>query len=236
MMTDTIITKIKAKITLDIITRRRSIRKFLKKKPQREKIKKCLVCANYAPSSKNLMPWNFIALEGKAKKSVLEIIRKSRRCKKSTPFISGLRSYAAKTKNPTRPCPQGKPGHNIRYTFEGSIKTAKNAPFIVLVFNRSPATGSRKIISKISSIEALRKREVETISIGCAIQNFCLAAESLGLGCCIICDFLEAEARIKKALNITSKSYDFVAAIAVGYKAENLPKRKKRMQNIKIIS
>ena len=45
---------------LDVIYKRRSIRKYQDKPVEREKINEILRCAMYAPSGMNKQPWEFI--------------------------------------------------------------------------------------------------------------------------------------------------------------------------------
>jgi nitroreductase len=50
---------------MDIIRHRRSIRLFLDKPVEREKILRCLEAARLAPSAVNLQPWKFIVVDDK---------------------------------------------------------------------------------------------------------------------------------------------------------------------------
>lgn len=49
---------------MDTIRQRRSVRKYLDKKIEREKIVRCIEAARLAPSAENVQPWRFIVLEG----------------------------------------------------------------------------------------------------------------------------------------------------------------------------
>lgn len=56
---------------LDIIKQRRSVRRFLDKQVEREKIMLCLEAARLAPSACNSQPWKFIIVDDKETKDRL---------------------------------------------------------------------------------------------------------------------------------------------------------------------
>ncbi len=56
---------------LDLIKHRKSIRDFLDKPVEREKIMMCLEAARLAPSATNLQPWKFIVVDDKQLKDKL---------------------------------------------------------------------------------------------------------------------------------------------------------------------
>jgi nitroreductase len=48
---------------MDIVSQRRSVRKYLPLTVEREKLKRCVEAARHAPSADNLQPWRFIILD-----------------------------------------------------------------------------------------------------------------------------------------------------------------------------
>jgi nitroreductase len=56
---------------LDLIKQRKSVREFLDKPVEREKIMKCLEAARLAPSESNSQPWRFIVVDDKELKDRL---------------------------------------------------------------------------------------------------------------------------------------------------------------------
>lgn len=56
---------------LDLIKHRRSVRNFLDKPVEREKIMKCLEAARLAPSACNAQPWKFIVVDDRGLKDKL---------------------------------------------------------------------------------------------------------------------------------------------------------------------
>jgi len=60
---------------IDIIKRRKSVRKFLTRPVPREDIIKCIEAARLAPSAHNLQPWRFIVIdEGELKRAFSEAV------------------------------------------------------------------------------------------------------------------------------------------------------------------
>ena len=50
---------------IDLVTKRKSVRKYLDKPVERELIEKCLEAARLAPSACNSQPWSFIVIENR---------------------------------------------------------------------------------------------------------------------------------------------------------------------------
>ncbi len=48
---------------LDLVKKRQSVRKYLDKPVEREKVEHCLEAARLAPSASNSQPWNFIVID-----------------------------------------------------------------------------------------------------------------------------------------------------------------------------
>jgi nitroreductase len=63
--------EVKIMALLDLIKQRKSVRDFLDKPVEREKIMKCLEAARLAPSESNSQPWRFIVVDDKELKDRL---------------------------------------------------------------------------------------------------------------------------------------------------------------------
>ena len=48
---------------LDLVNKRQSVRKYLDKPVEREKVERCLEAARLAPSANNAQPWSFIVID-----------------------------------------------------------------------------------------------------------------------------------------------------------------------------
>jgi nitroreductase len=56
---------------LDLVKTRQSVRKYLDKPVEREKIERCLEAARLAPSANNSQPWKFIVVDDPKLKNII---------------------------------------------------------------------------------------------------------------------------------------------------------------------
>jgi nitroreductase len=76
---------------LNIISKRRSVREYLHKEIEQEKIDYIIECARLAPSAVNYQPWKFIIIKSEDKKQLLHKCYNHREWFKSAPlYIIGL--------------------------------------------------------------------------------------------------------------------------------------------------
>lgn len=97
----------------------------------------------------------------------------------------------------------------------GSAAAMHEASVVIVVFNGEFSHDE-------DFCENKRWWSVHIQSIGAAIQNMLLAAHSMGLGSLWICDVFSVEDEIRRLLN---RDQELVAAVALGYPAENPPAR-----------
>ena len=71
----------------EAIVKRRSIRKYLDKEVEEEKIMKILEAARWAPSARNVQPWQFIVVKDKERRKELEKIAYNQRFVGEAPVI-----------------------------------------------------------------------------------------------------------------------------------------------------
>jgi len=195
---------------INAINERMSIRGFEKKSISPEIIEQLLDAARKAPSASNQQPWNFIVVAGEIKEKLAEEISSAFRkrnehydpSKSSTiphtymqrtrKLLKGIRPYLNK---------MGK--EVIPFLEEGSC-VFYGAPVLIIV-----------TMDKAHP-------QLKLVDIGCAVENFILAAQEKGLGTCIIALILMFEKIIKKRLHIPD-SMNIIVAIALGYPDRNLP-------------
>jgi len=181
------------------IKTRRSIRDYKKREVSFSLLKKIVECGLHAPSSKNSQPWNFLII--KNKKIINQI----------ADILINSKNLDAEPSDPQT----GK----IRAGFMSSIKASgyiiKGTPSIIVVENTCPFSHQRKEVMKSKfKGNAINGHDSEVISIGCAIQNICLAAHGLGLSSVIIADVVAEEKIIKNLLGIKG---DLIAVLPIGY-------------------
>ncbi len=185
----------------EVISARRSIRKFREKPVPREMVEKILEAAVRAPSGKNLQPWRFAVLEGKRKEGLVAVM---------TEAIKRARAAG---------WPLG--------STEGSARIMREAPVAILVFD--PLWDPRKEDVGPGEESPAGNRPwnvVDIQSIGAAIQNMLLAAQDLGLGTLWICDVFVAYNEIRDYVGKMDQA--LIAAVAVGYPDEDPAARTRR--------
>ena len=99
---------------LDVIYKRRSIRRFKDQEVPRGLIEKVMEATVQAPSGKNRQPWSFVILEGEKKNQLVDVMENQ---------IASLKKHKIKT---------GTSGN--------TAKCMRQAPVLVLIFN----TGIKK--------------------------------------------------------------------------------------------
>lgn len=172
------------------IRTRRSIRHYKDKYVSEKLVKKILDSGRWAPSFHNMQPWRFIVVRGKAKKNLAEVLKKNR----------------------------GRELLIMRITLKSGIKIIKNAPVIILVYNKCPFSKKLKKYSRhaASYLEGAVMREIQSVS--CAIQNMLIEAHALGLGAV----WLGIPKIREKYINKLFKTKDSLMAIlAIGYPDES---------------
>lgn len=157
------------KILKNIIETRRSTRLFENKEIPDEEINKILMAGHNAPNAKNLQPWHFVVI--KNKKLITKIMTTKLKVRPE-----GEDMIDNKTDNP--------------------LMNSNIPPLLVLIFiekNKSVFYDPRYYgnIDKTYYVNVGGYSYSDIISIGCAVENMCLAATSLGIGSCITGDVLE---------------------------------------------
>ena len=199
----------------DIYTRR-STREFTDKKIDPKKIEKIIEAGLRAPSSKNTQPWYMIVLNGKKKDKICDFVTKEDFCINTIP-----KSLKEKLKN-----------QRVLDTVKASVKIARSADFLILIFNRSPLGVNRKKIYKKTDFESHYHHEMDIVGIGACMQNMLLASHFLGLGAVVLADIYTAEKEIKEFLRI---DYDFIVSIALGYPKKKMGKRSISNENVRYL-
>lgn len=198
---------------MDVVTainERTSIRGFKKEPVSREIIEQLLDAARKAPSASNQQPWNFVVVTGTIKERLANDILSAHKelskhydpskgktipqtyMERSKKLMKGIRPYLDKTGKKVVP-----------FIEEGSC-----------VFYGAP------VLVMVTMDKALPQSKL--MDIGCAVENFILAAHAKGLGTCVIALILMFEDLIRERLGI-SDSMNMVVGIALGYPDRDLP-------------
>ena len=172
---------------------------------------KIIEAGDRAPSSKNTRPRHFLILKGKAKDAIVDIVETFE------PKRKKIYRKGKKTKSYILP----------------SCELTKNAPILILVFNKAPYTRGEKNVIKVCDYESMLARTVEVQSVSAAIQNMLLAIHDMGLGAVRLADFNFARKKICKHLDCT---YDLMAGIALGHPSYTVPPRDLDKLKVNIIT
>lgn len=171
------------------IESRRSIRKFRPDAVPEAMLKQAIEAARLAPSSKNDQPWRFIVLGHGSRERMLSAME------------SGIRTRME--------------DGGDRKLLAGALHTLrimKSAPALVLVENTFGGDPMGEVSGLAHAMEMLN-----LVSVGAAVENFLLEAESLGLGTLWIGFTIMAYREIVEALGIEGQ---LTGALAVGFPDE----------------
>lgn len=185
---------------LSAIQDRRSIRKFLDRPVPREAIEEILLAGTLAPSSKNRQPWRFLVTAGRDKEALLEAMDRGFERERRAPLLPDSAPYLSGAE------------HTRRIMAE--------APVVILAVNPLDLGLDRTLTPEERIYEICNAQ-----SMGAAMENMSLAAESLGLGSLWICDTYFAYWEL---LDWIGGGGGLFAALALGYPEEDPPPRPRR--------
>ena len=186
----------------EVIERRRSIRRFQEKAVSEAMVLQIIEAARQAPSAKNAQPWRFLVLGPQSRAAALNAMDAGIRGRMGTVTNRSLMASAVHT-----------------------LRIMKSAPVLILVVN--PAGGHpAESVSGAARVTEL----LDTISVGAAVENLLLEAESMGLGTLWIGNTFIAYEEIVAALEIQGQ---LLGAVAVGWPDEAPePRPRKAMEEI----
>lgn len=188
------------------ITERRSIRKYKNQDVSREVILDILEAARLSPSGHNKQPWKFIVLTGSKKEAFLDAMARGLEREK------GENKYL---KDTTRGFPFAT--HTIRIL--------RAAPVIIAVV----LTAGKEIEAE-KTIDDRFVELFDTVSIGAAVENLILEAQSQGLGTLWAGAYCYAYPEVKEFFN---QNATIASIVAVGYPDENpAPRPRKSIEEI----
>ena len=180
------------------IDNRRSIRKYTTEEISDELIKELVVAATLAPSAKNRQPWKFIVYKNNAKAELVNCMK------------SGIN--------------REKLGHEMMPNWANGIPDAENtvrimdeAPVLIVVLNTNGKTPFSSIDNEKRIVEIC-----DSLSIGAAIENLILEAESHDIGTLWIANTCFA---YNELVNYIGTDDQLIGIIAIGHKGERPPKR-----------
>src|SRR3989304_1425224 len=179
---------------MDLIKKRRSIRKYSARKVESNILREVLEAARWAPSAHNAQPWRFIVLIDKALKQ---------------DFAEAMANVwtADMIKD-------GTPMQVREETRRASVKRFTRAPVLVVA-----CLTINDMIKYADESRQKCERDLAGQSLGAAVQNMLLVAHAKGLGACWFCAPIFCKDTVRKVLKVPE---DVVpqALITLGYPAE----------------
>ena len=213
---------------INCLKTRRSIRVYKPEPIPGDVLGKIFEAAGYSPSSKNTQPWEYYILIEKEKDHICDMVVEEYP-KREGPFRK-REEFA-----PVKSVSDDKNVNDFRtakvMTNISSTIFIRQAPVLILVFNKAPyAAGEQNIIDEISK-EALLAYCVEIQGVSAFIYSVLLTAHELGLGGCWIADINFCRDKIKEYIGTDN---DLVAGIVLGYPEvkvppKNIPFNKKKL-------
>jgi len=187
---------------VDLIKRRRSIRKFSPRQIESAVVREVLEAARWAPSAHNAQPWRFIVLTNDAlKRDLAEAMAAAWLADMTKDGVAvEVRANMAKT----------------------SVERFTRAPVLVV------ACLTMNDMAKYADEPRQRcERDLAVQSLGAAVQNMLLVAHAKGLGACWFSAPIFCKDIVRKVLRMP-KDVEPQALIVLGYQAEKpkAPSRK----------
>ena len=176
-------------MNIKAIETRRSIRKFKEDAVPREALVQILEAARIAPSSRNGQTWKFLVLGPESKERALSAMDRGIREKMENGGNRQILAGAAHT-----------------------LRIMKAAPALIFVVNPEAGPMLAPVEGMPHALELL-----DTVSVGAAVENMILEAETLNLGTLWIGFTIMAYDEIVEALGIQGQ---LLCAVAVGYPDE----------------
>lgn len=184
-------------MNIKAIETRRSIRKFKSDAVPKALLEQILEAARLAPSSRNGQTWKFLVLGPETKERALNAMDAGIRFKMENGGNRQILAGAAHT-----------------------LRIMRAAPALIFVVNPEAGPMLAPIDGMGHAMELL-----DTVSVGAAVENMLLEADSLGLGTLWIGFTIMAYDEIVKELGIEGQ---LLCAVAVGYPDEQPPARPRK--------
>ncbi len=187
---------------VDVIKKRRSVRKYAPRKVEGKVLREVLEAARWAPSAHNAQPWRFIVLtDDSLKQELAEAMAdawKLDMTKDGVPVDLGVTAVAA------------------------SVERFARAPVLVVA-----CLAMKDMFTYADEGRQKCERDLAVQSLGAAVQNMLLAAQAKGLGACWFCAPIFCKEPVQQALKLPV-DVESQALITLGYPAEkpNVPSRK----------
>ena len=184
----------------EAIYRRQSIRAFTPEPVPKKTLLQLLDAAVQAPSARNMQPWHFIVVTGKARERLVQRLTS----RYAEELAHGLQPPAMELAEPYQ--------DRVRRFMEALRTVTVQAPHFDLMRGSLSFYGAPAVI--LLALD--RSLPLDRLfDLGAAVQNLLLLAPSHGLGTCVIGIVLRYREVIREALQLP-ESVNLVMTVAVG--------------------
>src|SRR5512146_151114 len=204
---------------LDVLTSRKSIRRYKPDAVPDELIDRILEAARWAPTGENYQPWRFIVVrDPETRNRIGELAKMGSGSRMTAWYCMGhMQERFAGIADPV------KRAQVLRFMYSGEVSAfAKNSPVVIAV------------------IGSLREGSVDVpYDLSAAVENILLEAHSLGLGACWVHGPVASSRgarKFKEILDIPTGmgQYKVIAYVSIGWPAEarKHPRPKKGLEEM----
>jgi nitroreductase len=186
----------------DLVSRRRSIRKYKPEIPPEEWIEMMIHCATLAPSPSNIQPVRFLKITSNKLKAALH------------DSMTAGRLHFLKTLEKSGGPKKLKNWINSYYRFSEFMF---KAPLLFAAGTVTSTTGFSRTLFEAGLLERYDRKDLD-ITLGLALNGFILKGEALGLGSCILTAPLVFIYNVEKILG--TGDVDIRCFITVGFPDE----------------
>ncbi len=198
---------------LDFIYKRKSIRDYKEGEVPKEDILKMLDAAVHAPSPKHQQNWHFVVVQNNDTiQKMAEAVEEKHR------YIASLAGSEEEKKKFMSVLPYYL---NFQRSSCAVIVYAKEYKMIEEKILRANNVGE-------DIIESMKAAQSGAQGIGAAVENFLLAAASMGYGACYMTGPSHATKEIEEIVGFEKEEYTLMAIISLGIPQDETPKQPKR--------
>ncbi len=182
---------------IKLIKARRSIRSYTEHPVSEEDINKIIEAAIYAPSPTNTQGWRFRIINNK--NDIENLV--------NTIKLSAKKLFNKENEGVT---------DQILNEYSENFYFFKNAPLVIIFYSKKPLGIAKDLFG---DNDLLIRGSGLILSMGMALQNMTLTAESLGLSTCVVTGSLIAEEAINQLYPPPAK-YELCGLLIAGYKTK----------------
>lgn len=200
-------------VNLDLICKRKSVRKFKDIQVPREDILTLIKAGTEAPSPKHQQNWHFVVLQNKN-------------------IINQMADIVTKSHENIGELAKNERDFKTHMSVIKYYTSFRNAPLVILVYACEYDMIEYKILKENNApqkvLDILVSPQSRAQCIGAAVENILLAATEMGYGSCYMTGPTHAKTEIENLIDFNKKGYELMSMISIGVPEENTPPKPPR--------